>query len=183
MVGSVKSRTRCWTDASFEPGPPFPKMRMCAIVANDSSRVGIVVDAPLGFFEYFEPRFSHISVGELFAVMIAFYYMADAFKDTSAICYVDNVGVIHTIVNGASSQVDLGALTHGLHFRLAQLRASVWWEYVPSPSNIADGGSRVGIGCPLAKIAGISLSEVSCAVLPLGFPFCRPSEWSNWWPQ
>ena len=156
-------------------------MKICAIVAIDSSKLGVVMDAPPEFFRYFQPRLSQIAVGELFAVLLAFYYMPEAFQDTSAICYVDNIGVIHTVVNGASSQIDLGALTHGLHFRRAQLKASVWWEYVPSPSNISDGGSRTGIDCPLAAVAGISLSQVCCDTLPEGFPFCPPRAWLPWW--
>ena len=96
--------------------------------------------------------------------------------------FVDNMGVIHAIVNGASSQLDLGALVQGLHRKMAILKAAVWWEYVPSPSNIADGGSRKeGVACSLAKAAGISLSEVPCPMLPLGFPMSHPAVWDDWW--
>ena len=73
LVPCVGNGARCWTDASFEPGDPFPKMKMCAIVANNSSKRGVVLDAPGWFFEYFEPRLSQISVGELFAVMLFFF--------------------------------------------------------------------------------------------------------------
>ena len=91
------------------------------------------------------------------------------------------MGVIHTIVNGASSQIDLGSLVLGLHRRMALLKASAWWEYVPNPSNISDGGSRVGVTCPLAKEAGINLSQVDCKILPFGFPMSHPLTWDDWW--
>ena len=62
------------------------------------------------------------------------------------------------------------------------LKASVWWEYVPSPSNLADGGSRKeGIECKLAEDAGIGLSNVLCPVLPFGFPMSHPALWDSWW--
>ena len=95
--------------------------------------------------------------------------------------FIDNVGVIHMIVNGTSKDVELGAITRALHFRLAVLKSIVWWEYVASPSNIADGGSRVGISCKLAHEEGISLRTVSFNDLPFGFPFTHPSSWLPWW--
>ena len=182
LVDSPKSDTRCWTDASFEPGPDGPKMRMCAIVANNCNRVGIVCDATDVFFRSLVPRSTQIAIGELFAVILAFRLAPEAFSEGVAISFVDNMGVIHAIVNGASTQVDLGALVHGLHRRMALLKASVWWEYVPSPSNIADGGSRIeGIECKLAKEAGISLSLMPCPVLPQFFPMSHPVVWDSWW--
>ena len=113
--------------------------------------------------------------------MMAFLYFPQVFSDASSINFVDHMGVIHVIVNGASSQVDLGAMALGLHRRLAQLRTSVWWEYVPSPSNIADGGSRVGITCPMAAEVGIKLRLVPCRVWPYLFPRAHPESWLQWW--
>ena len=167
LIDSPKSDTRCWTDASFEPVPVGPQMRMRAIVANRCGKVGIVCDATDEFFSSLVPRSTQIAIGELFAVILAFRLAPGAFQEGVAISFVDNMGVIHAIVNGASTQVDLGAFVHGLHRRMAVLKASVWWEYVPSPSNLADGGSRKeGIECRLAKRAGISLSQMPCPALP-----------------
>ena len=155
---------------------------MCAIVANNCSKVGIVCDATDAFFKMLVPRNTQIAIGELFAVVLVFRLAPEAFQEGVAISFVDTMGVIHAIVNGVSTQVDLGVLVHGLHRRMAVLKASVWWEYVPSPSNLADGGSRKeGIECKLAKKAGIGLSEIVCPQLPQFSPMSHPTFWDAWW--
>ena len=181
LIKCVGKQTRCWSDASFDDGVDGPSMKMCAIVCNNSSKCGVVCDASSAFFDALCPRATQIMAGELFAVILAFAFFPEAFRNASAINFVDNIGVIHNIVNGASSQLDLGSMVLGLHRRLALLKVSIWWEYVPSPSNISDGGSRVGITCPLAKEAGISLKQVPCSILPHGFPFSHPVVWDEWW--
>ena len=65
LVAAPKSDTRCWTDASFEPGPNVPTMRMCGILANNCQRCGIVCDAFSDFFRALVPRSTHIAIGEL----------------------------------------------------------------------------------------------------------------------
>ena len=44
LLSAPRSDTRCWTDASFEPGPCGPSMRMCAIVANNCAKIGVICD-------------------------------------------------------------------------------------------------------------------------------------------
>ena len=155
---------------------------MCAVVTNNRSKVGVACDATPSFPGHLCPRLTQIAVGKIFAVMLAFKFALEAFRECSSISFIDNLGVLHTIVNGTSPQLDLGAFAQGLHFKLAQLKADVWWEYVPSPSNIADGGSRKeGVNCPLAATAGIKLAEIACPTLPEGFPMSHPLAWNQWW--
>ena len=136
---------------------------MCAIVANNNARVGVVCDATPSLFAALSPRLTQIAIGEIFAVILAFKFASEAFRECSSISFIDNMGVLHTIVNGTSPQLDLGAFAQGLHFKLAQLNAVVWWEYVPSPSNIADGGPRKeDVNCPLAAAAGIKHRVLRC---------------------
>ena len=57
----------------------------------------------------------------------------------------------------------------------------VWFEYVPSNSNIADGGSRQGVTDPVAKAAGFALSE---GAWPAAWPDLHqysPASWRAWW--
>ena len=156
---------------------------MCAIIANDSAKIGVVYDAPPEFFDKLIMRESQIAIGEMFAIFLAFVAAPKAFANVSSINFVDNMGVIHTVVNGASSQIDQGSLTMALHRKMAALCATIWWEYVPSQSNISDGGSRTGVTCELAKQAGIELSYLNCKPLPVSFPFVMPREWDLWWPN
>ena len=98
LIDSPKPDTRCWTDASFEPGAGGPQMRMCAIVANNCGRIGIVCDATREFFSSLVPRSTQIAIGELFAVVLVFRLAPEAFKEGVAIPFTDNLGVIHARV-------------------------------------------------------------------------------------
>ena len=94
---------------------------------------------------------------------------------------VDNMGVLCNIVNGSSRQLDAGTLVFALHLKLARLNATCWWEWVESESNCSDGGSRVGICCPLAASLGIPLVEVPFPCLPGNFMSMSPAEWDKFW--
>ena len=91
------------------------------------------------------------------------------------------MGVLHAIVNGTCDALDLSACVNALHIRMAELNAVSWWEYVPSPSNIADGGSRVGVDCPSARAMGIPLKIVQLPNFPASFPRVRAVDWEVWW--
>ena len=156
-------------------------MKLCAIVANGSSRGGVVCDVHPAFLNFVIQRETHISMGELLAVCLIPKYFSDYIKDASNISFIDNMGVVHSIVNGNARVIDLCAFTHALHRKLSKLHADFWWEYVASASNIADGGSRVGITCPEAKEAGIHLLYVDFKMPPNNFPFSSIQDWDNWW--
>ena len=126
-------------------------------------------------------RSTQIVIGELLAVCLAFGCFPDFFKSASAIAFVDNMSVIHISVNGAARHIDTGAFTLALHRRLAKLRVEVWWEYVPSQSNISDGGSRVGTACDMAAEANIPLRSIEFIMPPPSFPRSAPDEWDAWW--
>ena len=94
LCPSTKGGPRVWSDASFEPRPMDqggPKMRLCAIVANDSSRAGVVADVPLEFYSFLEQRETQITMGELLGVCLAFKHFPEALKASSAIVYGDNI--------------------------------------------------------------------------------------------
>ena len=156
-------------------------MQLCAIVANASFREGVVCYVPVSLYPLLCPRKTQIAIGEMLAVYLAFIFYGKAFEQRSSICFVDNMGVIHTIVNGTSPMVDLGCFAQGIHRRLASLGATVWWEYVASASNISDGGSRVGIDCPAAREMGIPLRIVPFRLPPRSFPYISIADWDSWW--
>ena len=181
LSNQIEMGCRCWTDASFEPTDLFPKMRLCAIAANSSARVGVVCDIPDELYPLLVPRKTQIVIGEMLAVCLLFRFFPDQIRNGSNIMFIDNMGVIHSIVNGSSSSIDLCAFASALQQKCTQLDSINWWEYVASASNISDGGSRVGTTCKMAAEAKIHLSTVEFKLPPSGFPWCRPSDWEPWW--
>ena len=177
----IEEGCRCWTDASFEPSDTFPKMRLCVIAANGSSRQGVVCDIPAELYPLLDPRKTQIVIGEMLAVCLLFRFYPNQIKSGSNIMFIDNMGVIHSIVNGSSSSIDLCAFASALQRRCTALDSVNWWEYVASASNISDGGSRVGTTCEMTARANIHLSSIEFKMPPPTFPWCRPRDWNDWW--
>ena len=113
--------------------------------------------------------------------MLAFKHYTEVLQKQSIICYGDNMGVIHSIVSGICKARDISAFVLALQYKLVDMACSVWWEYVASASNLADGGSRDGISCEMAAALGIPLKEVVCHLPPTLFPNLDPEDWDAWW--
>ena len=135
-------------------------MRLCAIVASDGHRSGVVFDVPDSFYISLAPRSSYIAFGELLTVCLIYRHFAEVGRCASIVVFVDNIGVVHMLVNGVSRDLELGAIVSAANFRFAELDAVNWWEYVSSASNPAAGGSRVGVACPLAVALCIPSTSV-----------------------
>ena len=146
-----RHKCRIWSDASFSLKEGGPHMQVCAIMNIDGKSNGFVCIVPAADYEAFMPRKSHIAIGEFFGVMLAIRHFAAKLTSADAIFFIDNMSVIYALANGTAKVPDLGSLTFAANLRLSELKTQAWFEYVPSWSNLADGGSRDGITDELAK--------------------------------
>ena len=73
---------------------------------------------------------------------------------------------LSTAVAGRTSALDMSSLLTGWHLLLTGLRVTSWWEHVDTHANPADGGSRQGTSCKLAKRLGIPLEWVKFPFVP-----------------
>ena len=172
---------RIWSDSSFEPGLNGPLCRMCAIIAINNVAKGVVWDLPSEWLAVLQPRKTQIAIGEFLAVYLALFYFGDALACAAPISFLDNMGVLFAIVNGASPSRDMASLAFGLHLQMAKLKAHTWFEYVASASNCSDGGSRDGIHCKLAAKLGIELTCKGLPLPPRGFPSSVAQDWLDFW--
>ena len=156
-------------------------MKMSAIIANSSRAMGVFFDADEELFARLVPRSTQIVSGEMIALMAQFAFFAGELKGTETIAFCDNLGVVFCAVKGDSSAVDLSCMSRALCMRTLALETTVWFEYVESEANIADGGSRCGVDCPVSREAGIHLREVSCPKLPTAWN--HKADWSEFWSQ
>ena len=74
--------------------------------------------------------------------------------------HIDNMSALMALVKGGSAAWDLSHLATVAHVALAVLDATAWWEWVPSVSNAADGGTRAGVTDAVAAQLGVPLVEV-----------------------
>ena len=176
-----RHRCRIWSDASFHTLVHGPHMQICAIMSFGGVAKGFVCVVPQEDYEMFIPRKSHIAIGEMFGVMLAIRHFKDALTASDAIFFIDNMSVIYALANGTAKVPDLGSLTFATNLQLNALQVADWFEYVPSWSNLADGGSRDGFSDAMAKEVGCPLEWTSSLQLPPSFPWSMPADWKMTW--
>ena len=114
---------------------------------------------PESILHSFGARATYIAIGEAFAILFAIASEEEMLTGCSVMFFTDNMSVLAALCKGSSTIEDFGCLVHVIMLSLARIRATAWYEYVDTKANIADGGSRVGKTCPLAKKVGISLAN------------------------
>jgi hypothetical protein len=149
-----------WSDASFSRTPDGTfRSRLCWLVRpRHRQPFGRVYDIPHAFWAKFLPRISHITAAEALAIIMFLKDSGEMTRDASFLFFIDNLSALCGFVNGYSKSDDLSSMYLGTNLKLSDDRCDAWWEWVPSSSNIADGGSRIGITDAVAAEAGITLS-------------------------
>ena len=185
MDPSALPQISLFTDASFHvDAQGVPRARICFVVACASRHIrrGAVIDVPPEVLARFQPSETLIAQAEALAPMLALYFEPDLLQQCLLTVFIDNMGVLCNFVLGSSSSLDLGCIVHATVLRLMRRGVRAWWEHVPSKSNIADGGSRVGASCPVAAKAGITLvSKVFPREWPQNHVQLSMKEWQRFW--
>jgi hypothetical protein len=172
-----------FSDASFHEIGGKGIAKCCILFASITSpaKRGLVFTIPEEILATFVERKTQIMMAELLAPAVAIREDPSFFKDNNFVAFQDNMSVLCTLVKGASRAPDACAVANAVHVRLAELAAAPWWEYIPSASNPADGGSRVGISCPISKAIGFDLKDIKCPALPSNFIETSPKAWGSFW--
>ena len=145
-------------------------------VASGIKRGGVSV-IPWQVLKMFKNRATHIAQGELFAPFLAILTNLKDAIGQHLLVFCDNLGILSAAVLGRSSVLDMNSLLTGLHLLLTSLRVTSWWEHVDTHANPADGGSRQGMSCKLAKRLGIPLEWVKFLFVPACMAAAGPTEW------
>ena len=79
-------------------------MKLCCIIATEGFVGGVVSFVPFEHFALFEERKSQIALGELLAFMLAFKWYPERLREKSIAAYIENMGVLHSIINSAPQE-------------------------------------------------------------------------------
>jgi len=159
--------------------------RVCFIVFGQrrEDRFGGVLDIPFGsdLVRCFEARRTQIMAFEILGPLLAMAYASTVLAGCSVNFFIDNLSGLCALVKGGSRRRDLACLAYGVWHGLGSFDMRAWFDYVESASNLADGGSRVGIIDDIAKSLGVRLAPVRSFALPTSFPHTSYDDWTNWW--
>ena len=106
--------------------------------------------------------------------MLAQELWGDRFRGRRVLIFVDNDAARHALIKGASPAGPSALMVDAFWTREAELEAFSWVERVPSPSNPADGPSRLSFGGIVAlgarvREAGVILGLGSVRRIAVGW--------------
>ena len=129
------------------------------IFAEGRAAFGEVCFVPK-FLHRCQTRESYIAVAELLAALVPLIRRLPLVMGAFVTSHLDSMTAICSLVKGNSKAWDLASLSMVYNALLTPARANAWFEWVPTASNPADGGSRVGVSCSVARALDISLNVV-----------------------
>ena len=95
------------------------------------------------------------------AVLLAFVLTPDHFRGKDITWFGDNEAAVSSMIRGASTAEDVGHLAAAAQLAFLQLGARVWFEWVDTKSNPADGLSRGGLSDQWTRQQSWDLEEFS----------------------
>ena len=90
--------------------------------------------------------------------------MKDLLRNRDIVYFIDNTSALHSLVKGTSRNEELDRTIQLAHLCSFELQCRLWWEYVPSNQNWADGISRLGRNDPFVKEKKITVIDLSMDV-------------------
>ena len=98
--------------------------------------------------EQFIPRKAQIVVCEGIAVPQVMAAYPDVFQGADVTWFIDNEAACSSVIRGASRHGDIASLAALTHLAVFRCDCRLWFEWIDSDSNPADGFSRKGIHDP-----------------------------------
>ena len=107
-------------------------------------RLAFVVDIPDKMYDLWKsPKV--IAQLELAMIQVALVSQPHHFRDQSGVWYVDNIAALMALVRGRSNNDELDAMAMHIQCLLFGLNCFIYFDWIQSDSNWADGISRVGL--------------------------------------
>jgi len=118
------------------------------VVANLSqgtdNRQGRVVTISPTLYQIWKPGATYIAQLELLMVLVALLEFPETFRGKRGIWFIDNTAALMALVRGRSNNADLDQLSILIHAVLFSYQCWMYFEWVESKGNWADGISRTG---------------------------------------
>jgi len=92
-----------------------------------------------------------IAHAEAAVVLFTMWQLRRLLRGKQVLWFVDNTVALHSFVKGISKNAAISRTVEAVHILSFRLECSVWYEYVASADNWADGISREGNSDPFTQ--------------------------------
>eukprot|EP00435_Cladocopium_sp_Y103_P036199 s845_g9.t1 len=118
------------------------------LVHQQGLRLGTYITINESVFALWDDHPTKIAQLELLAVLQGILTFPSHFRDRKVVWWIDNVASLMSLVKGRSDSHELDFMSQLVHLLLYNLHCHIFWEWIPSASNWADGISREGLSDP-----------------------------------
>ncbi|CAE7884921.1 unnamed protein product [Symbiodinium necroappetens] len=140
------------------------------VVTPKKERLGAVVPVDDAVFHLWDEQETKIAQLELLMVLQGLLTFPSQFQGSSGVWYVDNIAALMALVRGRSDSPELDHMAQTVHILLFHLRCYLYFEWVPSGSNWADGISRDGFEDRWWRSHGFKVHSSTVPVFLWRFP-------------
>ena len=173
LIPSDRPRATIYTDASWEPESEVPpRLGWVIFIRGERPLAGTMVIPP-ELVTTWKPRTQQIYPAEALAVPTVLLHYQDQLRGKELIWFIDNEAACASMIKGSSREQEVDALATLAHLLSFRLEAPVWYEWIDSASNPADGLSRDGLKDEWTLKQGWSLAEIP---YPHDLLFASPTE-------
>ena len=103
---------------------------------------------------------AHIQRIECLGVLLVLLTQVETLAGRDVLWFVDNTSVLGALLKGSTADTVVHVMCEVVHLFLFQTHTSVYFEWVESDANWADGVSRQLSKCPWAATQGFAVSEL-----------------------
>ena len=140
------------------------------VVTPKKERLGAVVPVDDAVFHLWDEQETKIAQLELLMVLQGLLTFPSQFQGSSGVWYVDNIAALMALVRGRSDSPELDHMAQTVHILLFHLRCYLYFEWVPSGSNWADGIPRDGFEDRWWRSHGFKVHSSTVPVFLWRFP-------------
>ncbi len=141
---------------------------IASLFVDGSRRWGLCSRLPKELLSKWTYNVTPIQKVEGYAVLHGLLLAWRELRGRDVVWFIDNTSALASIVKGASRDVDLDCIVQTAYFVAYAGNIRLWWEYIPSAANWADGASRHLTHDDWARDNGFHLLEVPPLDLPYG---------------
>ena len=134
--------TRIYSDASFEND--ILRLGWVIFIPGTMPVAGTCI-VPPEVISTWKHRSQQIFPGETVAALVIALIHGPALGARDAIHFVDNQASVASLVRVTSSEVDVLFIVQQVHLAYLRIKSRMWYEWLDSDSNPADGLSRSGL--------------------------------------
>ena len=158
VCGPVRPPLLIYSDASFEAG----ELRLGWVIFDPglfSQPCGGTTVVPSEVINSWIPRSQQIFPGETLCALVLPHLYAEVLRGRDIVWFGDNEAAVSALVRGSSSQEDVHEIAQFAQFLFSDLCVRVWFEWIDTFSNPADGLSRLGVLDPWTQSQNWILQE------------------------